>query len=513
MNTARAASNITFEHVDVLVVGAGLTGIGMGYHLRTQQPDKTFAIVEARDAIGGTWDLFRYPGIRSDADLHTFGYGFKPWTRDNAIANADEILDYLQETIDENDLGRHIHVGHKVVQADFSSADSRWVVTLERTADGTRFDVSCTMLFSAAGYYDTENGYSPHFEGRDDFRGDIVHPQHWPDAFDYSGKKVVVIGSGATAVTLIPAMAPTAAHVTMLQRSPSYVVPTPRQDPIANNLRRLLPERAAYAVTRWINVHKMYLLYNGSRRFPKQMRALVRKVNMKALPEGYDVDVHFNPTYAPWDQRMCIVPDFDLFKAISDGSASVVTDRIVRFTEGGILLESGEELGADVIVTATGLNMVPFGKMELQVDGEPVKLNDHVLYKGLMVSDVPNFAFTVGYVNHAWTLKADLVAQWFCRLLGHMDRQGYSVVRPVVSDPTLVRRPFIEMGTGYVNRAMHLFPQQGSHGPWRADQDHKNDLTILGKDPIEDGALRFERARLRATPEIEPSVEAPKAVV
>lgn len=485
----------TFEHVDVLVVGAGLTGIGMGYHLKTLQPDKTFAIVEARDAIGGTWDVFRYPGIRSDADLHTFGFGFKPWTRDNAIADGDEILDYLQETIDENDLARHLHLAHKVISANFSSEEARWIVTLERGRDGARFDVSCGMLFSAAGYYDVDNGYTPHFEGREQFGGEIVHPQHWPADLDYAGKRVVVIGSGATAVTLIPAMAETAGHVTMLQRSPSYVMPAPRQDPIANTLRRLLPAKAAYAVTRTININKQYLLYKASRRFPKQMRALVRRVNAGALPENYDVDTHFKPHYAPWDQRMCVVPDSDLFKAISDGDASVVTDHIVSFTERGILLESGAELEADIVVTATGLNMVPFGKIALHVDGEQVDLHDQVSYKGLMVSDVPNFAFTVGYVNHAWTLKADLVAQWFCRLLAHMDRHGFATATPVVDDPTLTRAPLINMGTGYVNRAMHLFPQQGSHGPWKLDQDYKLDRTILGKEPIQDSALVFSEAR------------------
>ena len=486
------------EHVDVLVVGAGLTGIGMGHHLKTYQPDKTFAIVEARDAIGGTWDLFRYPGIRSDADLHTFGFGFKPWTRDNAIADGAEILDYLQETIDENDLARHLHLGHKVVSADFLSHEARWTVTVERKSDGTQFTVSCGMLFSAAGYYDPDNGYTPHFEGRLQFRGEIVHPQHWPEDLDYAGKKVVVIGSGATAVTLIPAMAETAGHVTMLQRSPSYVMPAPRQDPIANTLRRLLPDRAAYAITRTININKQYLLYNASRRFPKQMRALVRKVNTGALHDGYDVETHFNPSYDPWDQRMCVVPDSDLFKAISDGTASVVTDHIVRFTRKGVLLESGDELEADIIVTATGLNMVPFGKIPLHVDGQSVDLPSQLIYKTLMVSEVPNFAFTIGYVNHAWTLKADLVAQWFCRLLTHMDQHGYATVTPIAEDPTLGRRPFIEMGTGYVNRAMHLFPQQGSHGPWQVAQDYKHDRVLLGKDPIEEPALRFTHAAVRS---------------
>ena len=497
MSTVAPVST-NLEHVDVLVVGAGLTGIGLGCHLKTKLPVKTLAIVDARDAIGGTWDLFRYPGIRSDADLHTFGFGFKPWTRDNAIADGDEILDYLQETIDEYDLARHIHLGHKVLRADFSSDEARWSVTLERTSDGKRFDVTCTMLFSAAGYYDVDNGYTPHFDGTEDFQGQIVHPQHWPEDLDYTGKQVVVIGSGATAVTLIPAMAETAGHITMLQRSPSYVMPAPRQDPIANTLRRLLPERVAYAVTRKININKQILLYGASRRYPQQMRRLVRSINMRALPDGYDIDTHFNPQYNPWDQRMCVVPDSDLFKAISNGAASVATDRVVRFTDKGILLESGSELDADIIVTATGLNMVPFGKIALHVDRQPVDLHDHLIYKSLMVSDVPNFAFTVGYVNHAWTLKADLVAEYLCRLLAHMDRHGYAAVTPVADDPTLTRRPFIEMGTGYVNRAMHLFPQQGSHGPWTVDQSYRLDRNRLAKAPIDDPALRFTDAVLLA---------------
>ncbi|MEV5848426.1 NAD(P)/FAD-dependent oxidoreductase [Streptomyces sp. NPDC051985] len=486
------------EHVDVLVVGAGLTGIGMGYHLKTQQPGRTFAIIESREAIGGTWDLFRYPGIRSDADLHTFGFGFKPWTRDNAIADADEILDYLRETIDENGLGGHIHLGHKVVNADFVSAEERWTVTIERAGDGARFEVTATMLFSAAGYYDVDEGYTPRFAGRDEFGGEIVHPQHWPQDLDYAGKKIVVIGSGATAVTLIPSLARTAGHVTMLQRSPSYILPVPRQDPIANTLRRLLPEKLAYKVTRGINIRKQNMLYKGSRRFPKQMRALIRKVNAGALPEGYAVDTHFNPAYAPWDQRLCVVPDGDLFEAISDGSASVVTDRIVRFTEDGVQLASGGELKADIIVTATGLNMVPFGKIPLHVDGERIHVPDHVAYKTLMVSDVPNFVFALGYVNHAWTLKADLVARWACRLLAHMDERGYATVTPVVSDPAMARKPFIEMGSGYFSRAMHLFPQQGTEGPWTAEQNFNRDRVVLGKDPIDDPELRFTRHNVTA---------------
>lgn len=496
-----SSEHTIFEHVDVLVVGAGLTGIGMGYHLTTKQPGRTFAIVEARDAIGGTWDLFRYPGIRSDADLHTFGFGFKPWTRDNAIADAHEILDYLHEVIEENDLSRHLYLGFKVLSADFSSADGRWTVTLQRAHDGSQSQVSCNVLFSAAGYYDYDQGYTPDFAGRDDFQGQVVHPQHWPKDLDYTGKKVVVIGSGATAVTLIPALAESAGHVTMLQRSPSYVLPIPRQDPIANTLRDRLPSALAYKITRAINVNKLHLLYKGSQKFPKQARALLRKVSASALPDGFDVDRHFNPAYNPWDQRMCMVPNGDMFKAISRGAASVVTDRVVRFTEHGILLESGDELDADIIVTATGLNMVPIGLMQLAVDGAAVALNDHVVYKGVMISDVPNFAFVVGYTNAAWTLKAELAADYVCRLLAHMDRYGYTTVTPVVDDPTLTLKPYVEMESGYLRRAMHLFPKQGSHGSWAADQDYRKDRTLLGT--VADPALQFARVTHAAASRME----------
>lgn len=479
------------DYVDVLIVGAGMTGIGMAYHITKKHPGKSIAIFDSRDAIGGTWDLFRYPGIRSDTDLHTFGFEFKPWTSDNTIADADEILSYLNEVIDENGLRSRIHLGNKVIRADFSSSEGRWHVTLERTTDSLQFEVTCRWLVSGAGYYDHENGYAPEFEGKADFAGDIVHPQHWPADLDYSGKKVVVIGSGATAVTILPALSEKVAHVTMLQRSPGYVLPAPRQDPIANTLRKVLPERAAYVTTRKININKQILLYNASKRFPGQMRKLIRKVNVSALPDGYEVDTHFNPKYGPWDQRMCVVPDSDMFKAIADGAASVVTDTIVRFTEAGIALASGKQLDADIIVTATGLNMVPFGKIELQVDGVKVDLNDQLMYKSIMVSGVPNFVFVVGYANHAWTLKVDLVADHFCRMLGYMESNGLDVATPVVDDPTLTTRPYIEMGSGYVSRAMHLFPKKGSHGPWTADQDYRKDRVRLGKAPIDDPALRF----------------------
>ena len=491
------------DHVDVLIVGAGISGIGLGHHLRKKQPDKTFAIVDGRDAIGGTWDLFRYPGIRSDSDLHTFGFEFKPWTRENAIADGDEILDYLHETVAENDLAGHMHLGHKVLRADFSSGAARWTVTLERTSDGEQFDVTCGVLFSAAGYYDYARGHTPDFEGREDFGGQIVHPQDWPQDLDYAGKRVVIIGSGATAVTILPAMAETAGHVTMLQRSPSYVVPIPRQDPIANSLRRLLPDALAYRLTRKLNINRQKAIYGLSQRYPRQVRRLIRKLNAGALPEGYPVDTHFNPHYNPWDQRLCMVPDADMFKAISSGAASVVTDRIVRFTERGILLASGDELDADIIVTATGFIMLPFGGIALHVDGKPVDLPERLIYKSMMVSGVPNFAFAMGYLNYSWTLKVDVVAEYLCRLLAHMDRHGHATATPHADDPTLTRRPFLEMENGWISRSIHLFPRQGSHGPWTVDQSYASDRARLGTAPIEDPALKFTDAVVDATPLVE----------
>jgi monooxygenase len=489
----------TFDHVDVLIVGAGISGIGLGCHLVMKQPGRSFAIVDGRDAIGGTWDLFRYPGIRSDADLHTFGFEFKPWTRDNAIADAHEILGYLNETIAEYDLARRIHLGHKVIRVDFSREQARWTVTLERSGDGVQFDITCTMLVSAAGYYDYDGGYTPHFDGREDFRGDIVHPQQWPEDLDYADKKVVIIGSGATAVTMLPAMADTASHVTMLQRSPSYVLPIPRQDAVANRLRRLLPDRVAYAITRKININRQHLIYTVSKRYPGFMRRVIRWVNTRALPEGYAIDTHFKPDYNPWDQRLCMVPDSDMFKAISRGAASVVTDRIVRFTERGVLLESGSELDADIIVTATGLNVVPFGKIDLHVDGQDVDLHERVAYKSMMVSGVPNFAYLLGYTNNSWTLKVDLVADHLCRLLAHMDRRGYATVTPVSAPGIADTRPLLDMESGYLARAMHLLPRQGSDAPWVAHTKYALDRSVLRIAPVDDPALRFTESVVNST--------------
>ncbi|MFD2416532.1 flavin-containing monooxygenase [Amycolatopsis pigmentata] len=479
-------------HVDVLIVGAGLSGLGVASHLTTKQPGRTFAIVDGRDAIGGTWDLFRYPGLRSDSDMHTFGYAFKPWRNKNAIADGHEILAYLHETIEEYRLASKIHLGHKVTAAAFSTATGLWSVTMERVADRASVEITCNWLFSAAGYYDYSGGHTPELPGRGEFTGEIVHPQSWPEDLDYTDKKVVVIGSGATAVTLIPAMARQAGHITMLQRSPTYVIAVPKQDPIANALSRLLPARTAYRATRAFNINRVRAIYGASQRYPNAVRRLIRSANRRALPDGFDVDTHFNPTYNPWDQRMCTVPDGDLFASLSSGKASIVTDEIVRLTPNGIRLASGDELAADIIVTATGLRMLPYGGIELSVDDVPVDLHNSLAYKAMMVSGVPNFAFALGYTNSSWTLKVDLVAEHLCRLLAHMDRLGQAVAVPVADDdPSKERRPLFDMKAGYLQRSSHLFPQQGSDGPWTMPQVYAVDRDRLRDGPVEDPALRL----------------------
>src|SRR6478609_3838247 len=484
------ATTTETTHFDVLIVGAGISGIGAAYHLKTRLPHKTFAILEAREAIGGTWDLFRYPGIRSDSDLHTFGYAFKPWTSDNAIAGADEILGYLRETVQENDLARHIRFGHKLLGADWSSADARWTVRVQAAGSGEPTELTCGVLFSAAGYYDYAGGFTPHFEGREEFGGTIVHPQQWPEDLDYAGKRVVVIGSGATAVTLVPAMAPDAGHVTMLQRSPTYILSAPGRDPIARRLQRL-PERIAFPIVRWKSILIALASYQLSRRRPDVLRSFIRKSTIKQLPAEIDVDVHFKPTYNPWDQRLCLVPDGDLFKAIKDVRASVATGRIATFTEKGPRLESGDELEADIVVTATGLQLLALGGLALTVDGEPVRLPEHMAYKSMMLSGVPNFAFTIGYTNASWTLKADLVSEFVCRVLAHMDAHGYRVVQPVDDDPRVERVPLLDFQAGYVQRSLHLFPKGGSRAPWKLGMSYANDVVAIRHGSLDDGALRF----------------------
>ena len=457
------------------------------------QPGKTFAIVEARDEIGGTWDQFKYPGIRSDSDLHTFSYEFKAWENQKAIASADSIMSYLRETIDENGIRRAIRFGHKVIEAAWSTQDARWIVQLERTDTGERVTISCGWFFCASGYYRYDEGFTPEFPGRDRFTGLIVHPQHWPEDLDYRGKRVVIIGSGATAVTLVPAMAEFAGHVTMLQRSPTYIVPVPSEDRIANALPKLIGRERAYAVTRRKNVAKQRLIFRFCKQYPGAARRLIRHLNAKQLPAGYPVDEHFRPTYNPWDQRMCAVPDADMFKAIRDGRAAVVTDQIDTFTERGIRLQSGRELEADIIVTATGLNLLAFGGISLSVDGVPVDVSEKVAFKGFLLSDVPNFAYMFGYTNSSWTLKVGLVCEHFCRLLAHMDAHGYDICRPQAPE-SMATRPLLDIGAGYVKRAVDQFPHQGTEGPWQTCMDYRADRKTLREGAVNDENLRFAKS-------------------
>jgi len=498
------------EHVDVLIIGAGLSGIGAACHLQAECPGKSYAILESRHAIGGTWDLFRYPGIRSDSDMYTLGYKFRPWPNAQAIADGPSIREYVLDTAAEHGVEPHIRFHHRVVRARWSSEDVRWTVEAERTDTGETVEITCDFVLSCTGYYRYDEGFTPEFEGAEDFTGRIVHPQFWSEDIDYEDQRVVVIGSGATAVTLVPAMAQRAAHVTMLQRSPSYVVSLPGEDPLANGLRRFLPQRIVYPIVRWKNVFLTMASFQLSRRRPKVMKALIRKALERRLPAGYDIDTHFKPRYNPWDQRLCLVPDDDLFEAISSGKAAIVTDRVERFTERGIRLESGEELGADLIVTATGLNLLPLGGISFSVDGEEVRFPEKLSYKGMMLSDVPNLSFAVGYTNASWTLKCELTFEYTCRVLNHMDENGYDVCIPHNRDPSIKPEPIIDFNSGYVLRAIDTFPRQGSREPWRLYQNYPRDIVSLRYRPIEDGALEFRRsARLGDLPVDEREVQLP----
>ncbi|HEX5225087.1 MAG TPA: NAD(P)/FAD-dependent oxidoreductase [Solirubrobacteraceae bacterium] len=479
----------------MLIVGAGLSGIGAACHLQMDCPDRSYTILEARSASGGTWDLFRYPGIRSDSDMFTLGYRFRPWREKKSIADGPSILRYVRETASEHGVDANIRYNRRAIAARFSTADARWTVDVEDTETGAVQQLTCSFLFGNTGYYRYDEGFSPEFPGSERFQGEIVHPQHWPEDLDYAGKRVVVIGSGATAVTLVPAMAEDAEHVTMLQRSPSYVLSLPGSDPIAGLLRDVLPPRLLYPLIRWKNVTLATLMYKLCRRRPQLMRNLLRKGVAARLPEGYDVDAHFSPSYLPWDQRLCLVPDGDLFTTISRGDATVVTDRIETFTERGIRLESGRELEADVIVTATGLNLLMLGGIELSVDGAAVAPGETVGYKGIMLSGVPNMALTVGYTNASWTLKGDLAADYVCRLLNHMRDRGYAIATPTMPSASLARRPFLDLKSGYVQRSEHLMPKQVDKDPWQLHQNYVRDLRALRHGPLEDEGIEFTRAR------------------
>ena len=483
------------DAVNVLVIGAGIAGIGAAYYLQRDQPGRSFAILEARGASGGTWDLFRYPGVRSDSDLHTFGYEFRPWREREALAPAGKILSYLRDTAAEYGIDRHIRYHRRVLAAAWSTPEARWTVDVEHTDTGERSTLTCDWLFCASGYFRYDEGFTPRFPGRKRFAGPVVHPQHWPADLDYRGKRVVIIGSGATAVTLVPTMAGDAAHVTMLQRTPTYVLSVASQDKWDLRLRRLLGEDCAFAVTRRKFLLRQWALWRLCQRYPKTARWLIRRLTIRRLPAGYPVDEHFNPPYGPWDQRLCAAADGDLFRVIRRGTASVVTGRIATFTEAGVTLESGEQLAADVIVTATGLNMQALGGIALTVDGQPVRPADTFAYKGIMLSGVPNLAFAIGYTNSSWTLKVGLLCEHFCRLLDHMATHGYDTALPVPADPAMTPRPFFDFGGGYVQRALDQLPRQGGRAPWLISMSYHEDVRLLRRRGVEDPELHFRAGR------------------
>lgn len=488
--TTRTSPISAAEHFDVLVVGAGLSGIGAGYHLQQNCPTKRYAILEGRDCIGGTWDLFRYPGIRSDSDMYTLGYSFRPWRDAKAIADGPSILKYVRDTARDHGIDQKIRFNHRVKRAAWSSSDALWNVEAE-TASGEVARFTCNFLFMCSGYYSYQAGYTPEFKGTERFQGRIVHPQQWTEDIDYAGKRVVVIGSGATAVTLVPELAKKAAHVTMLQRSPTYIVARPEEDPIANWLRRHFPAKFAYAVTRWKNVLLGMFFFNMCRRSPERMKQRLLQLVKKELGDNCDIDRDFTPRYNPWDQRLCLVPNGDLFQALKQGKASVVTDHIESFTEQGLKLRSGAELAADLIVTATGLNLQVLGNLALCVDGQAVEPARIMSYKGMMYSDVPNLATAFGYTNASWTLKCDLTCEYVCRLLNYMDEHSYRQCTPRNEDPSITATPWIDFTSGYVQRSVEQFPKQGSKAPWRLYQNYALDLMNLRFAAVDDGVLRF----------------------
>lgn len=482
------------NYVDVLIIGAGLSGIGAACHLQTECPSKSYAILEGRSSIGGTWDLFRYPGIRSDSDMYTLGYKFKPWRDAKAIADGPAILSYIRETAAEYGVEKKIRFNQKAVKASWSSQTAQWTVESRHSETGETSLYTCNFLIMCSGYYSYDAGYTPDFPGVAQFQGKIIHPQKWPEDLDYRGKRVVVIGSGATAVTLVPAMAETAAHVTMLQRSPTYMVSLPSSDIVANTLRRLFPESVVYTLTRLKNTLFGMLIYQLSQRRPELVKRIIKDRVRKELGPDFDVDRHFTPPYNPWDQRMCLVPDSDMFVALREKRASIVTDQIESFTPTGLKLKSGEHLDADLIVTATGLELVALGGISVAVDGNTVPTNQCVTYKGAMLTGVPNLSFVFGYTNASWTLKADLLSAYVCRLLNYMDKHGYRQVTAHLKDSSVTEMPLLDLTSGYVQRALERFPRQGSKLPWRLYQNYFFDTLMIRFGAIQDDALEFKPA-------------------
>jgi cation diffusion facilitator CzcD-associated flavoprotein CzcO len=479
--------------LDVLIVGAGLSGVGAAWHLQHRCPDQSYLILESRESLGGTWDLFRYPGIRSDSDMYTFGYAFRPWTDGKVFADGPSIRNYVNDTAEEAGIAPNIRYQHKVVGAHWSTEDARWTVEVAVGESGAIKRYTAKFVFLCSGYYRYDRGYMPDFPGMADFKGDVIHPQHWPEGYDYTGKRVVVIGSGATAVTLVPAMSDKASHVTMLQRSPTYIAARPSVDKTADFLRKVLPAKTAYGLTRIKNVLQAILIFQMSRRWPDFVKKGVLKAIQEQLGEDFDVEKHFSPSYRPWDQRFCLAPEGDFFDVLKSGEASIVTDQIERFTENGILLKSGETLEADLIIPATGLEMQVGGGMDISVDGQPFVAPDHVTYRGMMLSDVPNLALAFGYTNASWTLKVDLTAERVCRLINHMKARNLDYVVPTPPEG-LETLPLLDFSSGYVQRALPTLPRQGATPPWRTYQNYLQDMFAIRYGKLEDGHVRFGTA-------------------
>ena len=480
------------EHIDVLIVGAGISGVGAGYHLKANSPGKSFAILEGRETMGGTWDLFKYPGIRSDSDMYTLGYSFRPWTDPKAIADGPSILKYVKDTAREHGIDKHIRFSHKVISADWSTPDALWHIKAERGPLKEPVNFTANFLFMCGGYYNYDEAFTPDFEGREDFKGEVIHPQFWPEDMDYSGKKVVVIGSGATAMTLVPSMTDKAAHVTMLQRTPTYVVSRPGTDAFANFMRKYLPSKLAYGITRWKNVLMGMYFYRMCMKQPAKVKDYLLGMVREEMGDE-EVKKHFTPTYNPWDQRVCLVPDSDLYGALKSGKASVVTDHIDRFTENGIKLKSGETLDADIIVTATGLKLQVWNGLDVSVDGKLMTASDTMAYKGFMYSGIPNMASSFGYTNASWTLKCDRTCEYVCRLLNHMDAKGLDQATPSFTEGDVEVEPWLDLKSGYVQRAMESFPKQGSKTPWKLHQNYAKDLVMLRFGSLHDDGMVFSK--------------------